>query len=465
MYGPGQNCWKHWGDELPSIRRTALSDMHTLVVSLTKRIIQTTLFMAMSRLRSMDDTVFKARPLVRPNDVKAATDCLGLPRRSEYWAKVPRRLGLKVYRKTEQIRAKSDKNVMSYDEVEEHLERGWGRTFGHSGSSLGLSPRQKIAHGEDNEDSNVDMDALMLSAYEESELEEGADDELSSVDDPMDVDDEDLSSDAKEDDRDDYQPVDEVGQVRRNKLQKKRDMMIAALDDEEDLFMEALDRKHSLKVEKELWQVLGKEPSKPLPQDTIELPKEPHRYRKRIWEVLDWRDGVEYLAPWETVKRRKTRHDEGEVMEDNNDGEGGEGKEGEEEREKEETEEAEEEEEEEEGEEGEEKEEGMGLRPVIKHTITSAASTSTPGKITALQKTGTVPQKQTATSKRKQPIKVKKPPAPVIGSPRKPRVRRQSKAFSGFVSTIENVAESDAEALAREQGDDESPSEEEHGDE
>lgn len=386
--------------------------------------------MAMSRLRSMDDKVFKPRSLVRPSDVEAAIDSLGIPRKSNYWVKLPRKLGMKVYRKVEQIRLKSDKNAIPYDEVEDYLERERRRKFGRCGSSLGLSPRQGITGGGGDPDPEIDMDALITSAYEESsEEEEGADDELSSVDDPIDIDGGGPSSNTKGEDED-YQFISEAKGVHRSQSQKKWDTMVAALEDEEDSFMEALDQKQSLEAEKVLWQMLGKKPSTSLPQDTIKLPKAPIRQRKRGPEAFDWRDGVNYLAPWETTKRRKTEHDEAEdeVMD-------------EEESEEEETDSV----------------------PVFKRTLTSAASA--PEEVPALQKTEVIPSKRAVIKKKKQLVKPTKPHTVVANSPRKSRVRRQSKAFSGFVSTIENVIESDVEALAREQGDDDFSGEEEQEDE
>lgn len=390
MYGPEENNWTHWGEDPPSIRRTAFSDIHTLVVSLTRRLVQTALFMAMSRLRSMDGKIFRPRSLVRPSDVAAAIDCLGAPRKARYWVTLPRRLGLKVYRHAEQIRVKTEKNVMPYEEVEDYLEH--------------IDERKATIGSVGNE---VNMDSLILSAYEESEPEGKADDESSSLDDSMEIDDGDLSSAAEVED--DYQFVGGTG---RNKFHGKRDAKMAALECEEDALLEALDRKHSMEAERALWQMMEKQPKEQL-LNAVKFPKAPIHGRKRACEVLDWRDSVDYLAPWETIKRRKA-HGEGE---------------GEEEEEEEEVE--------------------TDSRPVAKRVPATSL-----GENIASQKTNAIPWKKS---------EVGKPLVFVPDSPRKLRVRRQSKVFSGYVSTLENVVESDAEALAREQ-DDNSPSDEEHGD-
>lgn len=396
MYGPEENNWTHWGEDPPSIRRTAFSDMHTLVVSLTKRLVQAALFMAMSRLRSMDGKIFRPQSLVRPSDVAAAIDCLGAPRKARYWVTLPRRLGLKVYRHAEQIRVKTEKNVMPYEEVEDYLEH--------------VDERKATVGSVGNEGLKVNMDSLILSAYEESEPEGKADDESSSLDDSVEIDDGDLSSVAEVED--DYF----VGSTGQSKFHGKRDAKMAALECEEDALLEALDRKHSMEAERALWQMMEKEPKEPL-LNAVKFPKAPIHGRKRACEVLDWRDSVDYLAPWETIKRRKA-HGEAEGREEEEEGGEGEG-------------------------------EGEGEVETDSRPVAKRVHATSLGEGIALQKTNAIPWKKSAVGK--------------PGSPRKLRVRRQSKVFFGYVSTLENVAESDPEALAREQ-DDNSPSDEEHGD-
>lgn len=409
MYGPEENNWTHWSEEPPSIRHTALSDIHTLVVSLTKRLVQTALFMAMSRQRGMDGKIFNPRSLVRPSDVIAAIDCLGAPRKAKYWITLPRRLKLKVYMKTKQIRLKTDKNVMPYAEVEDYLER--------------INEQESTVTNAGDEGSKINMNSLILSAFEDSEPEGNADDELSDLDDSVEIDNGDPNSGV--DTEDGYQFVDNAGRIHRSKTQGILDAKMAILEDEEDAITEALDRKHSLETEKTLWQMMGKEPNKPL-LDTAEFPKEPTHGKKRFWEVSDWRDGVNYLAPWETIKRRKVGH-------------GGVGR----------------------NIKGEEKEDGTYSRMVVKHV--PAAPVLTLGGSLALQKADAIPWKKPVTKKQKQQVMIERPPILAPNPSRESRIRRQSKTFSGYVSTFENVTESDADALAREEEDGDSLSDEDDG--
>jgi hypothetical protein len=104
---PNLPSWyPHWSSytsplaSKPSIYRTAFTDLHTLVVSLTKRLIQVSIIQATSRLRSQSWRGVKkaATPVIRTRDVLAAIDVLNLPRDSrETWRRVARRCGLRVF--------------------------------------------------------------------------------------------------------------------------------------------------------------------------------------------------------------------------------------------------------------------------------------------------------------------------------------------------------------------------------
>ncbi|KAH4189736.1 hypothetical protein HBI23_112200 [Parastagonospora nodorum] len=96
--------WPHWSHYIsevatePSIYRTALNDFHRLVLSVTKRLVQTAIIQATSRMRSQRSRKEKGSyPLIKSRDVYTAIDVLGMKRNgSERWQGVPRRCGLKV---------------------------------------------------------------------------------------------------------------------------------------------------------------------------------------------------------------------------------------------------------------------------------------------------------------------------------------------------------------------------------
>ncbi|KAF2279331.1 uncharacterized protein EI97DRAFT_172680 [Westerdykella ornata] len=103
----------------PSIYRTALIDFHTLVLSLTKRLVQASIVQATSRIRTQGWRVKKGvTSLVKKRDALTAIDMLRLPRNSqERWRRVARRCGLRVFEGSGKQRRE-----MSWNEVEEALE-------------------------------------------------------------------------------------------------------------------------------------------------------------------------------------------------------------------------------------------------------------------------------------------------------------------------------------------------------
>ncbi|KAH5707672.1 hypothetical protein HBI81_243530 [Parastagonospora nodorum] len=96
--------WPHWSHYIsevatePSIYRTALNDFHRLVISVTKRLVQTAIIQATSRMRSQRSRKEKGSyPLIKSRDIYTAIDVLGMKRNgSERRRGVPRRCGLKV---------------------------------------------------------------------------------------------------------------------------------------------------------------------------------------------------------------------------------------------------------------------------------------------------------------------------------------------------------------------------------
>ncbi|KAI2607383.1 uncharacterized protein GGS25DRAFT_331083 [Hypoxylon fragiforme] len=93
--------WRSISEEPPSIRATALSDFHALALSVTRRLVSATLYMAGSRIRmkqSGDRKTRTTKGLVKIKDVLAAAASVGMKENShEFWARAARRLRLDVY--------------------------------------------------------------------------------------------------------------------------------------------------------------------------------------------------------------------------------------------------------------------------------------------------------------------------------------------------------------------------------
>lgn len=119
----------------PAITREALTDLHSLVHCLARRIVSTIIFVVESRVRAMKSAYFHYREdkswPIKIEDVHTALDILNLPRdRLEYFRLMPRRLGLKVAEKTRPqplLETSSQANGIkytaraTYDEIEEEF--------------------------------------------------------------------------------------------------------------------------------------------------------------------------------------------------------------------------------------------------------------------------------------------------------------------------------------------------------
>jgi hypothetical protein len=121
--------WPHWSDYAseqvpePSLLRTAFNDFHTLAVSVTKRLIQTAIMQATSRLRSQRRRTKKGvLPFVKTRDVLSAIDILGLKRNGrQRWAGVAKRCNLRVFDEQRTTRFKVKQREISWDEAERIL--------------------------------------------------------------------------------------------------------------------------------------------------------------------------------------------------------------------------------------------------------------------------------------------------------------------------------------------------------
>jgi len=243
--------WRTIADpgEIPGIYRTAFEDFYSLTVRITQRIIQVSIFQAMSRLRATD-TISSTRPrkpFVRRGDVRTALDILGLKHDSkEYWRGVPRRCNIRVYEGTSQRKNEKDPSKsLSYDQAE-------GLLSGNLGKS-GEGPNQTAG-------------PLGLN------METTPDGDLSSEDDSI------ILS------KDESTPPD-VEQL---------------IDEYADLY----DKHTSLAAEHQLWELLEEEPPPEYRHpDLDQLPKKPAVQKKTATELRDWRDWTEYESFWETVAK------------------------------------------------------------------------------------------------------------------------------------------------------------------
>ncbi|KAI1639862.1 hypothetical protein F4809DRAFT_48629 [Biscogniauxia mediterranea] len=92
--------WRCVEEQPPLVRATAFADFHALALSVTRRLLLASLYVAESRVRAKNagDPRHRTRPLVRPHDVRVAAASVGLKEDARvFWARCARRLRLDVY--------------------------------------------------------------------------------------------------------------------------------------------------------------------------------------------------------------------------------------------------------------------------------------------------------------------------------------------------------------------------------
>lgn len=135
-------------DERPSIYNTAFSDFHSLTVALTQRLVNASLFQALSRLRATSHS--SPDLVVHHSDVQAAAKILGYTTGwTQYWIHAPRRIGLSVYSRGKAAGLRRDipsqhrSVLLDYDQVETSLRSGRAE-FERLASSSFASPSPQV---------------------------------------------------------------------------------------------------------------------------------------------------------------------------------------------------------------------------------------------------------------------------------------------------------------------------------
>ena len=242
--------------ERPSMTADGFSDFYALAVSLTRRLVQSSIFFAMSRLRAGARSFAKT---VRANDVRAALNVLNMTHnRSDFWIGAPRRCGLDVA----DVRNRKGWQALyyTYDEVEDILSK---RVPGETSHEQSVStprdedPPQDDSIEDDGETSNYESENAPRTPVQIEPVEE-SEEEL-----PTDL---------------------------------------------EDKHAEIVDHKTSTLEEVHLWKTLGR----PVP-DSLDIPvksedegegdpkamRKPNAQRKTKEDMVDWRERVLYRNEWE----------------------------------------------------------------------------------------------------------------------------------------------------------------------
>lgn len=277
---PGNN-WNYIDDRHPSIWATAFEDFHSLAVSITRRLVQSTLFISMSRIRAKKELIPTTRNVVRRKDVEAAVASLGLTLNShKHWIECARRLRLDVYQDPPKGNDEAEDEPMAYEQVESALSEGTDMKE--------VTTSQPEYHNPDSHYSD-DEDEDAYDDYETgNETEEG-----------------------RNLDYEEYEVAQEANEVLWYSAADLRDVQSArqalqlriAMERQQESQAELHDEHASTLAEAEMWGILQKKPP-------MELPRKQHpgkvtRSNLDVNSIYplgrDWAARLEFFDEWETL--------------------------------------------------------------------------------------------------------------------------------------------------------------------
>ncbi|KAF3937324.1 hypothetical protein ABW19_dt0202965 [Dactylella cylindrospora] len=319
-----------------AISKQALQDLATLVTSITRRLVNISLFQAHSRIKNRSGPLYRvSQPDVTLRDVAAALKLLGMPTTSEeYWRHVPRRFQLRVL--SEQVAKRGEKPfLMEYDEVENELKVFEYIKF-HKGSEITSDDEQPTMHH------TASSRAGLLDGWEtddeEEELEDSDEDEnettvreyypdTSYQDGHSGVPHEgefpsasEITTDKRPRNKSEMAryldtPIDLASYLPaaplRNLSSKQKRQILDELHfiNEDEEYLDAIDTYYSLREEKKLWKILGGwKDRKELLEGQIRdaeaaIPPEPALLgwrRLENWKRSEWREQAGPMVPiWE----------------------------------------------------------------------------------------------------------------------------------------------------------------------
>lgn len=287
--------WLNWRDLVsdltpePCMYRTALHDFHTLVLSLTKRIMQTALIQATSRIRAQGWRVKKGVKLfVRSRDIHTAVDILGVKRnKRQFFRGVPRRCRLKI------TEGRYKPRVLRWDEVERVLDAT------ENISTPLDSDTEAESRGAEAEQVEFKFRAARsgtpLPPVRQASSDDSAEEFAESG----------AESPVEDSDPDVYRAYDDSLETSVDHAEADSESNCDSSDDELK-GLEEFDRELSRLEERRLWSVIGDAPEdqelKPEPASEQLIRKIPRR--KNMTESEDWRTWTQYRPEWEEMCSR-----------------------------------------------------------------------------------------------------------------------------------------------------------------
>ncbi|EXJ72993.1 uncharacterized protein A1O5_04142 [Cladophialophora psammophila CBS 110553] len=277
--------WSNIAEEgqRPALTLDCVTLFYDLVINFARRLIQSSLFIATSRVRAAASKDYQPGRLVKSQDVLAALDVLGVEKDSEsYWIGLARRNELSVVDDPHR-RGVDGKAVMPYEKVEEILSshrrtRSGPRTS--TTSTRSQSPLERFSSGEDLTEDNIDT--LVSDAHEQSSADT-------------------TYSDAESEGQTANSPSKEENgssSEERLSLRMSREKRIQILQENEDRYLGRMDREARRREESRLSSLLGVHDEQETNEQKMEdLGVRPRVLRKSVEDCTKW--SVRYEAEWE----------------------------------------------------------------------------------------------------------------------------------------------------------------------
>ena len=267
-------------DESPAMTAEAFADFYSLTVSITRRLVQSALFMAMSRIHN--NKIFNRAPLVRVRDVSAALEVMNMEHgHVEFWPGLARRCSLDVADYGDRRKGFKPRYV-DYEEVE-HLLSKEGRMHRWRTSENAEEEEDQEEEEDDDDDDDDDDGDGDYSENSIDQVEEEEDNDSSSS----------LLTDSETSNPEERQALEKD----RKEFKDEYNRAIA------------IDRDTSRAEEQQLWALMRKNPKgkQPLQEEGEEEEEEAEAARplrakrKTAQDLVDWRDSIHlYQSEWET---------------------------------------------------------------------------------------------------------------------------------------------------------------------
>ena len=290
-----EDNWRNiaFEDESPAFTLDALAELHEIAISITRRLVQTSLILAKSRLRATRDK--NPAPNVREIDVSAALDILNMaPNSWSFWHKAPRRCRLSM-KYPKQPKGKSAR--VDYNEIERIL---YEKTF-RPQRGRSTSTASNVTGSGTSSDSSTDDEADTLAPGVPEETPIPLEHQSDYSDEHMADQDGDVSDFDSEGEAEGGSETDAPEDLLYfRKYSTSRDVRQRRVELQHHLVAEQVDNVNGQAEEARLWRLLGRKmPDSVATNSTPPPGRGPRSLRKSRYELTDWKDAVLGKTGWE----------------------------------------------------------------------------------------------------------------------------------------------------------------------